>query len=72
MTEKQKVVVFTLLMQEMYRNEKKISSDEVADKFRKNNIYDFIMEHYHEMDILGEESQLTIIDNLVDRGVYNA
>lgn len=71
MTEKQKVVIFTLLMQEMYRNEKKISSDEVADKFRKNNIYDFIMEHYHEMDILGEESQLTIIDNLVDRGVYN-
>lgn len=72
MTEKQKVVIFTLLMQEMYKNEKKISSDEVADKFRKNNIYDFIMEHYHEMDILGEESQLTIIDNLVDRGVYNA
>ena len=72
MTEKQKVVIFTLLMQEMYRNEKKISSDEVADKFRKNNIYNFIMEHYHEMDILGEESQLTIIDNLVDRGVYNA
>lgn len=71
MTEKQKAVIFTLLMQEMYRNEKKISSDEVADKFRKNNIYDFIMEHYHEMDILGEESQLTIIDNLVDRGVYN-
>lgn len=71
MTEKQKVVIFTLLMQEMYRNEKKISSDEVADKFRKNNIYNFIMEHYHEMDILGEESQLTIIDNLVDRGVYN-
>ena len=72
MTEKQKVVIFTLLMQEMYRNEKKISSDEVADKFRKNNIYDFIMEHYHEMDILGEESQLMIIDNLVGRGVYNA
>ena len=72
MTEEQKVVIFTLLMQEMYRNEKKISSDEVADKFRKNNIYDFIMEHYHEMDILGEESQLMIIDNLVGRGVYNA
>ena len=72
MTEEQKAVIFTLLMQEMYRNEKKMSSYEVADKFKKNNVYNFIMEHYHEMDILGEVSQLTIIDNLVDRGVCNA
>ena len=72
MTEEQKVVIFTLLMQEMYRNEKNLSSNEVADKFRENNIYDFIMEHYHEMDILGEMSQLTIINNLIDRGVCNA
>lgn len=49
-----------------------MSSYEVADKFKKNNVYNFIMEHYHEMDILGEVSQLTIIDNLVDRGVCNA